>query len=142
MESSASKLTAPPAPAAGARWRLAMPFALGLLVGAGIGATALFLPRADLPWEAHAAALPEAPAGARTAAALAAAVRPSEEPAEASPARVGKQADGRPRPAGLLGLGGPVERLPVAAPLAIEARRVWWKMPTLGAAPFAIGSAR
>jgi hypothetical protein len=36
-------------------------------------------------------------------------------------------------------LGGPVEELPAAA---VETRKVWWKMPGLGAAPFAVGNAR
>jgi hypothetical protein len=125
-----------------------MRFALGLIAGAVIGTSALFLPRADLPGEAHAAALQEAmPAGALAAVAPAAAgSRSGEEPGLA-----GRQARMQARPAGLLALGGPVERLPAAAPApapapapppAVETRKVWWKMPVVGAAPFAVGNAR
>ena len=140
MECSASEQPASAAPAGAKRWRLAMPFALGLIAGAVIGTSALFLPRADLPGEAHAAALQEAmPAGALAAVAPAAAGSRSDE--EHGPA--GRQTRVQARPAGLLALGGPVERLPAAVPApAIETRKVWWKMPVVGAAPFAVGSAR
>ena len=147
MECSASEQPASPAKAPAKRRRLAMPFAVGLIVGAGIGTSALFLPRADLP-EALAAVLQEArPADAFAAAAP----TRSDDPAEASPALTGRRGEAQPRPAGLLSLGGPVERLPaavrapapVSAPVsAMEARRVWWNMPTSGAAPFAVGGAR
>ena len=146
MECSASEQPASAAPAGAKRWRLAMPFALGLLVGTGIGASALFLPRADLPGEAHAAAL-QARAGALAAVAPAAVGSRSDE----EPGLAGRQARVQSRPEGLLALGGPVERLPAAAPApapapapppAVETRKVWWKMPVVGAAPFAVGNAR
>jgi hypothetical protein len=145
MECSASEQPASPAEAVAAkRWRLAMPFAFGLIVGGGIGTSALFLPGADLPGEALAAVWQEArPAGAFDAAAPAFAATRSDEPAEASPGLAGRRGDGQPRPAGLLALGEPVERLPAAAPApAMEPRRVWWNMPALGAPPLAVGSAR
>jgi hypothetical protein len=143
MECSACEQPASPAEAAAAkRWRLAMAFALGLIVGAGIGTFAFFLPRGDLPGEALAAVWQEArPAGAFAAPAYA--TTRSDEPAEASPGLAGRQGEGQPRPAGLLALGEPVERSPAAAPApATEGRRVWWNIPALGAAPFAVGSAR
>jgi hypothetical protein len=114
MERNASEQLASPAAAAGAkRWRLAMPFALGLIVGAGIGTSALVLPRVDFPGEVLAALQEVRPAAALAAVAPAARSR-SEE---VSP------------------------RLAAPAP-ANETRRVWWKMPALSAAPFAVGSAR
>jgi hypothetical protein len=116
-----------------------MPFALGLIVGTGIGTSALFLPRADLPAEAYAAAQEARPAGALAAVTPAAAGSRSDE----EPGLAGRQARMQARPAGLLALGGPVERLPAAVPApAIETRKVWWKMPVVGAAPFAVGRAR
>ena len=139
MECSASEQPASAAPAGAKRWRLAMPFALGLIVGTGIGASALFLPRADLPAEAYAAAQEARPAGALAAVTPAAAGSRSDE----EPGLAGRQARVQSRPEGLLALGGPVERLPAAVPApAIETRKVWWKMPVVGAAPFAVGRAR
>jgi hypothetical protein len=102
------------------RHPVAVAFALGLLVGGGIGWGALLLLPVPLPLllpagpaaEAHAAPLPE---GNR---------RAPERPERMSVVRAASKARSA-RPAGLLALGGPAEE-----PAAAEAtRRIWWKIP-------------
>jgi hypothetical protein len=91
---------------------------------------------ADVPGEAHAAALQETTTAAlgTLARARASATR-SDAPGGAAFARAGRQAAQSPPGSWLLG---PVE--PLSAP--VETRKVWWKMPGLGAAAFTVGSAR